>query len=241
MPLPNIQSDDALYKAWKTAPAGYAKDKAFEALMLQLNGPIMAAVNTYRTAPLPLVTMELEAKRLGGAAVMDWSPSGGMQLAPYVGTIVRQRLYRYVAQNQNVGRLPEEQIRRIGDLGRAMSHLGEVLGREPTTPELADHLNMPIAHVTRLRKSLRKDLLESGIADDEITEALKHDPNYERVMLAYHGLTDMEKQVFDFSMGAHGQPKLKPQEIAGRLRVTPARISALKVTLGAKLAPLVRD
>lgn len=240
MPLPNIQSDDALYKAWKAAPAGYSKDKAFEALMIQLNGPIMAAVNNYRSAPLPLVTLELEAKRYGGQAVMDWSPTGGMNLAPYVGTIVRQRLYRYVASNQNVGRLPEEQVRRIGDLGRAMSSLGESLGREPTTPELADHLNMPISHVTRLRKSLRKDLLESGI-DDDLSETLKHDPNYERVMLAYHSLTDMEKQVFDFSMGAHGQPKLKPQAIAERLRVSPARISALKATLGAKLAPMVRD
>jgi RNA polymerase sigma factor for flagellar operon FliA len=240
MPLPNIQSDDALYKAWKTAPVGYAKDTAFGALMVQLNGPIMAAVNNYRTAPLPLVTMELEAKRLGGQAVMDWSPTGGMNLAPYVGTIVRQRLYRYVAQNQNVGRLPEEQIRRIGDLGRAIATLGERLGREPTTPEIADHLTMPVGHVTRLRKSLRKDLLESGV-DDELSETLKHDPNYERVMLAYYSLTDMEKQVFDFSMGAHGQPKLKPQAIAERLKVSPARISALKSTLGAKLAPFVRE
>jgi DNA-directed RNA polymerase sigma subunit (sigma70/sigma32) len=240
MPLPNIQSDDALYKAWKSAPAGYSKDMAFQALMIQLNGPIMTAVNTFRTAPLPLVTMELEAKRIGGQAVMDWSPTAGMNLAPYVGTIVRQRLYRYVAEHQNVGRLPEESIRQVGNIQRAITNLGESLGREPTTPELADHLGLPVSHVTRLRKSLRKDLLESGI-DDELAETLKHDPNYERVMLAYYGLTDMEKQVFDFSMGAHGQPKLKPQEIAARLKVSPARISALKHTLGSKLSPMVRD
>lgn len=240
MALPDIHSDDALYRAWKAAPAGYAKDKAFDALMQQLHAPIMAAMNTYRTAPLPGVTMELEAKRLGGQAVFDWNPTAGMSLASYVGTNVRQKLYRYVAEHQNVGRIPEEQVRHIGDLNRAVATLGESLGREPTTPELADHLGLPVTHIARLRKSLRKDLLESGISD-ELADTLKHDPNYERVMLAYYGLTDMEKQVFDFSMGAHGRPMLKPQDIAAKLKVSPARISALKLALGSKLAPMVRD
>ena len=240
MPLPNIITDAEVYKAWKAAAPGFEKDRAYTALLDQLKGPIMSAVNAFRAAPLPTVILELEANGMAGQAIREWDASKGMSLASYVGTIVRQRLYRYVATNQNVGRLPEEQVRRIGDFQRALSGLGESLGREPTTHEVADHLGLPLAHVTRLRKSLRKDLLASGL-DDEVADALKHDPNYERVMLAYHGLTDMERQVFDFSLGAHGQPKLKPQEIALRLRVSPARISALKAAVGTKLAPLVRD
>ena len=228
--------DERLLQEWRDA-AGYQKDQKLEALLNQLNGSVQAAISTYRAAPLPGPTLELEGKRMAVQAIKEWDKSKGMSLASYVSTIVRQRLYRYVATYQNVGRLPEAQVRQIGAFNRANTDLRDRFGRDATTEELADHMALPVTHVARLRKSLRKDLLDSAFDDEDGLEAIAHDPGYDRAMMAYYSLTDQEKTVFDFLLGAHGQPKLSPGDIAKKLGLAPSRISALKESIGTKLHP----
>jgi DNA-directed RNA polymerase specialized sigma subunit len=147
---------------------------------------------------------------------------------------VKQRLYDYVSRHQNVATIPAEHIRRIGSFGRAVDDLTDKFGREPTTHELADHLGVAPKKITALRKAYRPVTLESS---DDSFESAVDDASRERVLLAYYGLTDQEKLVFDYSLGAHGQPKLSTKEIATKLRVTDARVSNLKATLATKLAP----
>ncbi len=228
--------DERLIKQWKTAPAGWSKDKALTELLAALAAPIGMAVNQYKAAPLPAATLELEAKRLAVEALGEWKPGMGTKPASFVRTRVGQRLFRYVSEHQNVGRLPEEQIRTIGGYRTAITDLSARLGREPTTHELADHLSLPVTRITRLRKSLRAELLESTEGMDEL-EDFKHDPQYEQAMLAYYSLTDQQKVVFDYLLGGHGQQKLKPGDIATKLKISPARVSAIKQEIAAKLSP----
>jgi len=229
--------DEQLLQEWRDAAPGFNRDQKLEALLGQLNGAIQAAVGTYRAAPLPGATLELEGKRVAVQALKEWDKAKGMSLASYVSTMVRQRLYRFVATYQNVGRLPEAQVRQIGVFNRANTDLRDRFGRDATTEELADHLALPVSHVTRLRKSLRKDLLDSAFEDEDGLEAIAHDPAYERTMMGYYSLTDQEKTVFDYLLGAHGQPKLDPGAIAKRLSVAPSRVSAIKESIGTKLSP----
>jgi RNA polymerase primary sigma factor len=242
------QRDERLYEEWNDAPMGWSKDQAFDRLVKSLEPAIQAAANTYRAAPVPTQTMDLEAKRLGGLAIKDWDPKAGMSLASYVGTMVRQRLYRWVTQNQNVARLPEAQVGQIGHFQLAINDLTSRFGREPTTDELADHMGISPNHVGRLRRSLRSDLIASNLMDadgdegapGDTIEDIPHDPDYERAMLGYYGLTAQEKSVFDYSLGAHGLPKIKPGEIAQKLSLSPARISAIKESIGEKIRPYLR-
>lgn len=242
------QRDERLFEEWRDAMPGWSKDQAFDRLMKSLEPAVVAAANTYRAAPVPTQTMELEAKRLAGQVLKDWDRKGGMSLASYVGTMVRQRLYRWVTQHQNVARMPEAQVGQIGHFQIAVNDLTTRLGREPTTDEIADHMAIHPRFVSRLRRSLRSDLIASNTMDADgddgsmadTIEDIPHDPDYERAMLGYYGLTDQEKQVFDYSLGAHGQPKLKPGEIAVRMKLSPARISALKESVGMKIRPYLR-
>lgn len=242
------QRDERLYEEWQDAPMGWTKDQAFDRLMKNLEPAIMSAANTFRAAPVPTQTMELEAKRIAGQAMKDWSPTAGMSLASYLGTMVRQRLYRWVTTNQNVARLPEAQVGQIGHFQIAVNDLTSRYNREPTTDEIADHMSISPKHVSRLRKSLRSDLIASNATDSigdegsiaDSIEDIPHDADYERAMLGYYGLTDQEKHVFDYSLGAHGQQKLKAGEIASRLKLSPARISAIKESVGTKIRPYLR-
>jgi DNA-directed RNA polymerase specialized sigma subunit len=233
------ERDERLLTEWKRA-TGFSKDQKLSELLKNLSGAIGTAVNSYRGAPVPQVTLELEAKRQALLAIQDWDRSKGMSLASYVTTMVKQRLYRYIGTHANVARLPEGQIRQIGPIREAVSDLTSKFGREPTTDELADHLGMPVKQITRLRRNLRSDLLEEGGGLDNI-EHYNTDPGFERAMMAYYQLTDMEKLVFDFSLGAHGQPRLKPTEIASRLKISNGRVSQLKTSLGQKLKPYLGD
>jgi DNA-directed RNA polymerase sigma subunit (sigma70/sigma32) len=231
-------NDDALYDEWKTAPPS-TKDAALAKLLANLSGVVGSAVNTYRAAPLPFQILELEAKASAVDAIRSWEAKKGMSLASYVGTMVRNDLHRYVGTHQNVARIPEHQIQRIGPFNAAVSELSNRFGREPTTHEVADHLGVGVKHVTTLRKMLRKDLAISGEDSDSITD-IEHDPDYERALMAYYSLSPQEKTVFDYTFGAHGQPKMKPSEMAAKLGVSPARISAVKESIGKKLNPYLR-
>lgn len=242
LPLPTMpetakEKDLRLFQDWKKTPPGFLKQQKLSELLSVLGGPIGTAVNSFRGAPLPQVTLELEGKSQACDALNEFDPAqSGMSLANFVTTRVKQRLSRYVITHQNVARIPEHQVRQIGPLREAMADLTSRFGREPTTDELADHLGLPIKHVTRLRKNLRADLLEETGGLNNI-EAFEHDPNFEAAMLVYFQLTTQEKSVFDYLLGAHGQPKLSPGQIAERLKISNGRVSQLKEAIAVKIQP----
>jgi DNA-directed RNA polymerase sigma subunit (sigma70/sigma32) len=226
-------SDVELYDAWKKAPQ-YAKEGKLQALLVQLEGAIMSAVRVYLNSNLPFPILQSEGKRIAVDAIKDYDSTKGMSISSYVITTVKQRLNRYVGQHQNIARIPEDKMRMIGPLREAETELANRLGREATADEVAEHMVVPLSHVTRIRKMMRADILESSsnFADMEQFAA---DPNYERVMMAYYSLTPDEKLVFDYSMGTHGKKKLDPGEIVLKLGMTSVRVSQIKKQLADKL------
>ena len=228
-------ADAQLYDDWKKA-TGYSKEQKLVALLDQLGGAIATAVRTYQTAPLPFPILQAEAQRLAVEALGTWDPARGMSLASYIITTVKQRLNRYVIEHQNFARIPEDKVRLIGPMREAETELASRFGREATVHEVADHMAVPIAHVTRIRKMMRADILESS-ADFSSVEQFSHDASLDRVMLAYYSLSPDQKLVFDYSLGAHGKQKISPGEMATKLNMSSVRVSQLKKQLADKLAP----
>ena len=238
LPETNSERDIRLLKTWKKA-VGFKKDQALTELMEAMQGPIMTAVNAYAAAPLPRVTLELMAKQYAVDAFNDFDTSRGYGFSSYVITSVKQKLYRYVGQYQNVARIPEHQIGQIGPLNEATADLTSRFGREPTSAEVADHMGIPIENVTDMRRLMRKDLTEEGGGGVDQYEAYEHDPDFERASMSYYGMSTVERQIFDFSLGAHGQPKLSTNEIASRLRISAGRVSQLKKSVALKIKPFL--
>jgi DNA-directed RNA polymerase specialized sigma subunit len=230
--------DKRLLKVWKSS-YGLKKDKALDELLTNLQGPIMTAVNQFQGASMPKVTMELEAKRHAINALQNFDPNAGMSVSSYITTIVKQKLYRYVGTYNNVARIPEHHLREIGPLGEATTDLTARFGREPTVHELADHLGVSPTRITGLRRLLRKDLTEEGGGGVDQFEAFEHDPDFERASIAYYSMSDAEKHVFDYSLGAHGQPRLSTNEIASKLNLSAGRISQLKKSVADKIKPYI--
>lgn len=226
-----IDNDRAAWEAWKKSPYNA---KTTQDLLDQMNGPIMTAVNIFRTASLPLPLLELEAKRQALEALKDYQPSYGTNMASYVTTMVKQRLSRYVMTNQNVVRIPEYTSRNVGSVLTAEKGLTEKFGRMPTPIEVSDHLSLPLKDVIRTQASLHRERLESALDDISSADA---DPNFERLMLAYYSLNPDEQHVFDYSTGSHGKPKLKSGEIATKLNLSAGRVSQIKEQIANKVKP----
>lgn len=236
LPENAAERDQRLLKAWKNA-YGLKKDMLLAELMTSLQGPIMTAVNAYQGAPLPRVTLELQAKQYALEALKEFDASRGSSISSYVTTIVKQKLYRYVGTYQNVARIPEHQIRQIGPLREATTDLTSRFGREPTGHELADHMGVSPGHITDLRRLLRKDLTEEGGGGVDQYEAFEHDADFERASMAYYSMSSAEKQIFDYSLGAHGQPRISTNEIAARMKISAGRVSQIKKSVAEKLKP----
>lgn len=226
-----------MVREWKAMPIGFQKDQKLTEILKDMQGLIGTAVNKYRAAPIPLQTMELEARRIAVRALKEWQPGAGQKPSTYVRTRVDQGLFRWVNDNQRTARIPEHLVRDISPMFNAMNDLTSRFGREPSTAELADHMGLPVKHVSKLRKMLRSEkLTDQGLG----MEDFKHDPDYERALLGYYSLSEQEKIVFDYLTGSHGQPQLKPKEIAQRINVAPSRITAIKKSIGKKLDTYLR-
>ena len=238
LPENAAERDARLLATWKKS-SGAKKEKALGDLLTNMNGPIMTAVNAFQGAPMPKATMELEGKRHAIDAFKNFDASRGVSMANFVTTSVKQKLYRYVGIYQNVARIPEYKIQQIGPLREATADLTSRFGREPTTDELADHMGVTTGHITDLRRLLRKDLTEEGGGGVEQLEAFEHDPDYERAMMAYYSMNQAEKQVFDFSLGAHGQRQLANNDIAAKLKISAGRVSQIKKAIAEKIKPYI--
>lgn len=232
------ERDTRLLSAWRKS-YGFQKEKALKELMDALQGPIMTAVNSFSGAAMPQVTMKLQAQSYAIEALNEYDAKRGMSLSSYVLTNVKQKLFRYVSTHQNVARIPEAKVRMIGPIREAEADLTSKFGHEPTTAQIADHLGVSLSHVAEIRRLLRKDLLEEGGGGVESLEAFEHDPDYEKAMLAYYSMSEVEKLVFDYSLGAHGKQQLGTNEIATKLKLSAARVSQIKKLIAEKIKPFV--
>lgn len=237
LPETTAERDERKVKQWQKMPNGPMKDRLLSEILSDMGGIIGQVVNQYRAAPVPTQILELQARRLAVEALQDYRP-GMTKPSTFVSTRLRQRLFRYVSEHQNVARIPEETVRKIGPFNRAVNDLTSRFGREPSTTELADHMSLPVAHISRLRKMLEKTNI--SMSEFEPMEDFHHDPDMERARLGYYSLTEQEKIVFDYLLGDHGKPQLKPSQIAREMKISPARVSALKKSVAKKLAPYLR-
>lgn len=238
LPETTSERDVRLIEQWKKMPNGPMRDQKLTEILSQIGGVIGQVVNQYRAAPIPTQILELQARRLAVEALEDFRPGAGMKPSTFVSTRLRQRLFRYVSEHQNVARIPEETVRKIGPYNRAVTDLTSRFGREPSAPELADHMGMPVSHVSRLRKMLDKTNI--SMTEFEPLEDYHHDPDMERARLGYYSLTEQEKVVFDYLLGDHGKQQMKPSQIARKIGISAARVSALKKSIAKKIGPYLR-
>jgi len=214
---------------WKTWSMTQSQDD-LNALVKHVTPIIQSQVNKLNTGNIPKSALEAKATSLVIDSLSGYDPKK-TQLNTYL-TWQLKPLNRYVYTHQNIGKIPESRITRIGDMQRAFNAFNDKFGREPKPEELADTLAMPVSEIKLLQKELRKDY-SAGYGDLDL-----HTTNtaFDDAVWTLWGEVDgQERDVLEYIYGIHGKPKLSPSEIAVKLNISAARVSQIKAKLGNRL------
>ncbi len=162
-PLLTAEDEVRLAKAYE------AGDERARRTMIESNRRLVVAIaRRYWATGLPMGDLVQEGNLglLRAVEKFDWRR--GVKFSTYATWWIKQAIARGAAdRGANPIRLPVHVDEQLGRLRRAQSRLAELLGREPSTDELASELRLPVDGVVRLQGAAQAvTSLDTPIGDD---------------------------------------------------------------------------
>lgn len=235
------------YELWKAWKDGGQQPEHLDPLLKSFAPLIQRRVNMYRRAEVPLSAVEHVHKKEFVNALKTYDPSRGTQLNTHI-TNRLLKAGRFVEQNKNFARIPENIGSKIGMYNAVRNELHEKQGYVPTPQQIYEHMistghPRPISpkEAKRLEKEQRKGLIQQGHENDLLMAHMDDPAVLEVVHLIPHQLTPQEKAVHELSFGLNGQPKLSPGEIAKKLKMDNSKVSKLRTSIYGKMKPYLVD
>ena len=179
---------------------------------------------------LPDVVIKKHAEKYALDAFKTYDPSKGAAINTHLYNHL-SKLSRLNYENQNVVKVPEHQIRVIGNYQTAIEHLTDVLDRTPTHEEIADHMVLPVSHIKRLATNVGRkeysydsdnDLQQGDIEDDSSGLYLKD---------TFGKLSKVQKAQFSDLTGYQGNTSLSPAQFGKKYNLKPYEVSRVKAAL----------
>jgi RNA polymerase sigma factor (sigma-70 family) len=207
-----------------------------EPLLSSFKPLIRSAVRKWSGSGIPDPVLTAKAEVFAVKAFGSFDPKKKASLGTHVFNNV-QRLSRVVTTNQNVARIPEHRVAKIGTYQNIRSHLEGELDREPTSAEMADKLSWSLKDVNRMEAALRQDLLASDdvLGDYHKTGWQQDERNRDLVDFIYYELAPREKTVFEYLTGKYGKTKKTASQIAKIMGVSNATVSRIRKNIERKI------
>jgi DNA-directed RNA polymerase specialized sigma subunit len=232
---PRGQRDLELWQQWKT---GGEKPDDYRELRGNFRGLIRSHVNRYEgNVEVPPIAIRAEYNKQFTRALDTYDPTKGAALATWVSTNL-QKAQRWIGQTQDTVRIGEDRYYKVGDFQHAQARLEEKFNREATDNELAEELQWSPKRVEKMQQEKRRSTIASmwEKSDDTGMDPAQFLPSREREVLRFlrQELSPEEQQVFDYTQGANGKPKLRPQQIAQKIGRSPATVTRLRQAIDLK-------
>jgi len=223
-------TDEELVREWQLK-----KDtSALNDLRRRTRQLVQSQVYKYRANAIPQPVLESEADKLFVDAVNSYDPVRAASFRTHLFTKLK-RLNRFSISRANIATIPEARAQKIGVYKNVYEELEGRKHRPPTTTELADELNWPLAEVMTIQRSLRRDIPASGITDGgRLDTSLAREKRL--IDDIWYELTPDEKKVFEYLTGTRGKRKLeKGMDLARATGFSQAKISQLRKAIGRKI------
>lgn len=226
------QEEIQTWEKWKQTGKGeYLTD-----LMHSLNPLLSSQVRKFSGSNLPQSALESEAQSLAVKALRTYDPTKGAALGTHVTNELRH-INRYVAEYQNIGRIPEARVLAISKFNNVKSHLEQELGREANVHELADALSWSPQEVERMQRELRKDLTDPE-GKDGFFNLVFHttDRDLTAVHFVHFSAPNDEKLLLEYLFGIGGKPQItSTRELAQKLGKSENTIRSMQKKLAQKI------
>jgi len=182
-------------------------------------------------------SLKLRAKILATQAVDRWDPTKGAALKTHVFNNMKG-LQRFRNNRSSVVHIPES-VRT--DLSRIRTFENDYKadnGYDPSDAETADALSLSMKRIQKTRSTERpasSALNEQG----HDTFAKERDPYDVWKDYVYYDLSAANKKIFEWTTGYGGSPVISKQEIAKRMKISPAAVSMRVSTIQSKLSKVL--
>ena len=225
-----------LWRAWKSSGES---PQALKPLLRSFRPMIQSKVNVYKgkLRMIPDSTIEAEFNIQFVNALKSYDPSKG-SLGTYVYRYL-DKAKRFVVENQNVGRIPENRAYKIKAFTSARDELAEELGRLPTEDELAKKLGWDRAEVVRMDSELRNDLVSQGFEDDPYS--FTPSKSEETLRLFKYELSGEDREVYEYLTGFGKPQMLSTGDIAKKMGIPDYKVSRIKQNIQGKLKRYLND
>lgn len=228
---PDTDKELELWRAWKE---GGQKPEDLEPLLKSFRPLLQHKMGPYlgRVKMVPDSVIETEFKMQFVRALQTYDPDKGVKLGTYV-YMYLDKAKRFIVENQNIGRIPENRAYKIKQFTVARDMLNEQLDRPPTQAELAKELGWKEAEVERMDSELRSDLVTQGFEEDPYT--FTPSKSEEILKLFKYELAGQEREVYEYLTG-FGKPKESSTgAIAKKLGIPDYKVSRLRDSIQKKL------
>jgi len=219
-----------------------------EPLLTMYGGTIAQKVKLWKAPRVPEAAFKLKLHEHMVDAFKTYDPNRGAALNTWVEGRL-QKAKRFNARHQNIAYIPEGQIEHITPINKAIDHLTEELGREPTNAEISEHLNMqpgvrsPLTakRVETIRQAQRKDIPSSAFESDPTPKGTNFEESQIEVASQvlpslFPGKPEFHS-LFNHIYGTNGHEKItSTTELAKKLGKNQQQIARMKTTLGNTLA-----
>lgn len=226
-----MDSDEQLVARWQRKRDLQALDE----IRRRLKPMTQSQVNKYRSNSVSTPLIESEADRILVASADSFRAGGGASFRTHVFTNLR-RLNRFSIARSNIASIPEARAQTIGMYQRVYEDMSEAKGRPPTTSELADELAWSQKAVLTMQRSVRRDIISSGI---EVPASMDMTGARMKSVLddIWFELTPDEQRVYALVTGTHGAVRKtdKGQDIARITGFSQAKVSQIRSAVARKI------
>lgn len=215
---------------------------------------VISVAKKYQHQGLPLSDLISEGNLGLIKAAQRFDETRGFKFISFAVWWIRQSIGAAIIENARMIRLPMNKIHEITRINRAIAEIEQETQREPTTEQLAQHLQ-------RSKEQIRDALysapwtfsydMPSGDEDISLLDLLPEDvPSSDHILVAesertamdelLSGLSDRERKIIELSYGITGGHEMNPTEISKHLDMSAERIRQLRNTAIYKLRASVK-
>jgi RNA polymerase primary sigma factor len=181
----------------------------------------------------------------------------GYKFSTYATWWIRQAITRAIADQARTIRLPVHMVEIVNKLIRTSRQLVQQLGREPTSAEIAKHMDIPAAKVRKVLKIMQVPIsLETPVGEEgdshlsdfienralvSPVEAVVNVSLKEQTALVLHTLTPREEKIIKMRFGLEDGSEHTLEEVGRSFAVTRERIRQIEAKALRKLRQPARS
>ncbi len=185
-----------------------------------------------RVRLIPDAAIEAEFNIRAVEALKSYKPDRGATIATHVYRYL-EKAKRFIAENQNVGRIPENRVYKIRQYQKVRNDILEDTGKIPSVAELAKKLNWSVAETDRLDSELRNDLTSQGFENDPYS--VIPSKSEEVLRLFKYELAGNERTVYEYLTGQDRDRMTSTGAIARKMGIPDYQVSRIKDGIQRKL------